>query len=86
MATIPIVNAKSATLLTTNAFIADLLACIRVCQKLIKRYEHKPTPSHPKNSKTKFSPVIKINIKNVKSERYETNLLKWGSSHIYEIE
>ena len=76
MATIPIVNVKSATRLTTNALIADLLACIRVCQKLINKYEHKPTPSHPKNNKTKFSPVTKINIKNVKSERYATNRLK----------
>ena len=76
MAMIPIVKAKSAIRLTTKALIADLLAWILVCQKLIKRYEQRPTPSHPKKSKMKFSPVTRISIKNVKSDKYAMNRLK----------
>ena len=45
----PKTSAKSLTLLTSMAFIAALLACNRVYQKLISKYEQKPTPSHPKN-------------------------------------
>ena len=77
--TIPMVNAKSATLFTSNAFIADLFACILVYQKLINKYEHNPTPSHPKNNITKLSPVIKINIKNVNNDKNDINLGRCGS-------
>jgi ribosomal protein S17E len=51
------------------AFIAALFACKRPYQKLIKRYEHKPTPSHPKNNWKKLSAVTKINIKNVNNDK-----------------
>jgi hypothetical protein len=47
---IPSNNPISPILLIIIAFIADLLACILVNQKLIKRYEHKPTPSQPMNN------------------------------------
>jgi hypothetical protein len=43
------INAKSPNLFTIIAFIADLIAEILVSQKIIKRYEHIPIPSHPKN-------------------------------------
>jgi len=66
---IPSTKAKSLILLTIIALSADLFACIRVYQKLIKRKEHKPTPSQPKKSKTRLSPVTRTNIKKVNRER-----------------
>jgi hypothetical protein len=39
------------------AFNAALLANKRVNQKLINKYEHKPTPSHPINICTKY-PIL----------------------------
>lgn len=56
----------SPTRLTIIAFKAALLACKRVYQKLIKRYEHKPTPSQPKNKINKLVPETNNNIKVVK--------------------
>ena len=79
---IPTVNAKSATRFTINALIAALFAWILVYQKLINRYEHKPTPSQPKNKITKLSPVINNNIKNVNNDKYDINLDKCGSCAI----
>jgi len=55
--------------LTNIALIADLLACIRVCQKLISKKEAKPIPSHPKNITKKLSALTKINIKPVKRDK-----------------
>ena len=66
--------ATSPTLFTTIAKIADLLACSLVNQKLISRYEHKPTPSQPMNNCNTLSAVTKINIKNVNKDRYDINL------------
>lgn len=43
-------NKKSLIRLTIKAFIPLLTASIRVYQKLISKYEHKPTPSQPKNN------------------------------------
>jgi hypothetical protein len=40
----------SAILFITIAFNEALLANILVYQKLINKYEHKPTPSQPKNN------------------------------------
>jgi hypothetical protein len=66
---IPIINPKSPTRLTSIALMADFPAWILVNQKLINRKEAKPIPSQPRNIKTKLSPVTKISIKNVNSER-----------------
>jgi len=57
----------------TIAFIAALPAEIRVYQKLINKYEHKPTPSHPINNCKKLFDVININIKNVNKDKYDRN-------------
>jgi hypothetical protein len=65
----PIVKAKSAIRFTTKALIAALFACKRVYQKLIKRYEHKPTPSQPRNKITKLSPATNNNIKKVNKDK-----------------
>jgi hypothetical protein len=72
---IPIVKAISATRLTINAFIAAKFALTLVYQKFIKRYEHKPTPSHPKNKTKKLFALTKTIIKNVKKDIYVVNFL-----------
>ena len=46
----PKAKPKSQTRLTTNAFIAAELAEDLLNQKPIKKYEQRPTPSHPKKS------------------------------------
>lgn len=66
--------------------IADLFACTLENQKLISKYEHKPTPSHPKNNCKKLSAVTKIIIKKVNNEIYDRNRTIWGSSDIYDVE
>ena len=53
----------------------DLLACILVYQKLINKYEDKPTHSQPKKSCINVFDVTNINIVKVKSERYAKNLI-----------
>jgi len=70
---------KSLILFTIIAFIADLLACSLVNQKLIKRYDDKPTPSQPKNICKKFPAVTNSNIKKVKMDRYDIKRKKCGS-------
>jgi hypothetical protein len=60
---------KSLILLTIIAFIADLFACKRVNQKLISKYEDRPTPSQPKNICKKLPAVTKSNIKKVKIDK-----------------
>ena len=73
---IPNNNPKSPIRFINKAFNAALLASILVNQKLINKYEHNPTPSQPKKSCIKLSPVTKINIKKVKSDKYDINLVK----------
>jgi hypothetical protein len=68
-AAMPNARPKSPTRFTSIALIDDFPACIRLFQKPIKRKEAKPIPSQPRNIKTKLSPVTKISIKNVNSER-----------------
>ena len=46
---IPIAKPKSPILFTIKAFIAALLAVSFLYQNPINNYEHKPTPSQPKN-------------------------------------
>jgi hypothetical protein len=66
---IPIARAASPTLFTIIALIADLLACNLVYQKLIKRYEHSPTPSQPINNCKILSAVTNISMKKVNSDK-----------------
>jgi hypothetical protein len=49
--------------------MADLLAWIRVCQKLISKKEAKPIPSQPKNITIRLSPATKKSMKPVNNER-----------------
>jgi hypothetical protein len=64
---------KSPTLFTKKAFVAALPACARVYQNPINKYEHKPTPSHPKNSTNKLLEETNNSIKNVNNDRYDIN-------------
>jgi len=57
-----------------------------VNQKLINKYEHKPTPSQPKNNWKKLLLVTKISIKNVKKDNQHINLDICGSWLIYAME
>ena len=55
---------KSPTRLVTNAFLPAVAAEARVCQNEISKYEHVPTPSHPRNVTSRFSPSTSISIEN----------------------
>ena len=68
MRKIPIAKPKSPTLLTMNALIAALLADSFLYQNPINKYEHRPTPSQPKNSCRKLSDTTSTNIEKVKSD------------------
>jgi len=86
MIDIPINNPKSPILFINIAFIAALFAKTLEYQKLISKYEDKPTPSQPINICMKLSAEINISIKNVNIDKYPINLLKQGSPYIYSIE
>ena len=51
------------------AFNADLFASAILNQKLINKYETRPTPSQPTNNCKKLSAVTKISINQVKSDK-----------------
>jgi hypothetical protein len=51
------------------ALIAALFACTLVNQKLINKYEDKPTPSQPKKSCKKLFAVTRSSIKNVNRDK-----------------
>ena len=70
---------KSPTRFRILAFTADLLACRRANQKLIRRKEQSPTPSQPTNLCTRFSAVTRISLKNVKKDRYDLKRGRCGS-------
>jgi hypothetical protein len=79
-------NNISPILLAIIANIEDLLAWIRVYQKLINKYEDTPTLSQPKKSCIKLLEVTNIIIVNVNNDKYEKNLILCGSYIIYSIE
>lgn len=62
MANIATVNKESPTLLVKKADTELWFAATLVNQKLIKRYEQTPTPSHPTNINKKLLAVTKIII------------------------
>ena len=66
--------------------MADLLAWILVCQKLISKNEANPMPSQPKNITMKLSAVTNKSIKPVKSDKYDIKRVKCGSPFIYSVE
>ena len=60
---------KSPILFTIKAFIAALFAVSFLYQNPISRYEHNPTPSHPKKSCRKLSETTKASIEKVNRDR-----------------
>ena len=83
---IPNAKPTSPTRLTSIALIADLLAWILVCQKLINKKEAKPIPSQPKNITIKLSAVTNNNIKPVNNDKYDINRIRCGSPFMYSVE
>ena len=69
MAAIPSINPRSPTLLTKNALIAAAFALCFLNQKPINKYEHNPTPSHPKKSCKKLFEVTNISIAKVNKDK-----------------
>ena len=63
----------------TGGIIAPGIRLSFLNQNPIKKYEHNPTPSHPKNNCIKLSDVTNINIANVNKDRYAINLGLCGS-------
>ena len=70
---------KSPTLFTIKAFIAALFAESFLYQNPINKYEHKPTPSHPKNNCKKLSDTTNAIMAKVNNDRYDMNLGLLGS-------
>jgi len=68
------------------AFNADFVACSLVFQKLIRRKEQTPIPSHPRKSTIKLSADTNKYMKNVNKESKEKNLTTLKSPSIYPIE
>ena len=78
-------NPQSPTRLVTKAFLPAVAADSRVCQKAISRYEHVPTPSHPRNVTRRFSPSTSNVIAKTKRLRYRKNFENFGSPCMYPI-
>ena len=55
---------QSPTRLVTNAFLPAVAALSRSCQKLIRRYEHVPTPSQPRKVTSRLEPSTSISMEN----------------------
>jgi hypothetical protein len=70
---------QSPTLFVTNAFLPAVAAESRECQNEMRKYEHAPTPSHPRKVTRRFSPRTNINIEKTKRFRYRKNFENFGS-------
>jgi len=79
-------SAISPSLFVITANKDALLACIRVAQKFINKYEQIPTPSQPINNCSKLSESTKKIIKNVNKDKYEKKRFVCGSERIYSTE
>ena len=67
----PSTNPKSPILLTMNAFLPALAAEGFWYQKPMRRYEHKPTPSHPTNITRKFAPRTSTSMNAANRFKYQ---------------
>src|SRR4051794_2764447 len=72
--------------LTTNAFLPALAAVSLVNQNEMSRYEHAPTPSHPRNRRTKLSAITRISIEKANRLRIVKYLGNRSSWAMYPIE
>ena len=64
-------NAKSPTRLTMNALLAASVADFFLYQKPIRRYEQRPTPSHPMNITGRLAPRTSTSMKAANRFKYE---------------
>ena len=72
-------NPQSPTRLVMNAFLpADAFASLEN-QNEIKKYEHAPTPSHPRKVTRRLLPSTSINIENANMFMYTKNFENFGS-------
>ena len=76
---IAVITPQSPMRLVTKAFLPATAALLRVCQNEMRKYEHAPTPSQPRNVTSRFSPSTNINIENTNKLRYKKNLANFGS-------
>src|SRR5580765_4419515 len=77
---------QSPTRLVMKAFLpADAFASLEN-QNAIRKYEHAPTPSHPRKVSTRLFPSTSINIENTNRFRYKKNFENLGSPRMYPIE
>ena len=74
-----VMRPKSPMRLVTNAFFPAVAAESRSNQNEMSRYEHVPTPSHPRNISRKLSARTSISIEKTNRFRYVKNLEKLGS-------
>ncbi len=80
-----IMTPQSPTRLVTNAFFPAVAALSRVCQNEMRKYEQVPTPSHPRNVTSRFSPRTSISIEKTNRFRYKKNFENFGSPCMYPI-
>ena len=55
---------QSPTRFVTKAFLPAVAAESRSCQKEMRKYEHAPTPSHPRKVTSRFSPSTSMSMEN----------------------
>ncbi len=79
-------NAKSPTRLTMNALLAAAEFLRSRYQYPMSRYEHSPTPSHPRNRTTRLSASTRLSIAKMNRFRYGKNRQNPSSSCMYPIE
>lgn len=65
----PVNRNRSPTLLIRKALVAAFPAWARVYQKPISRYEHRPTPSQPRNSTSRFAEETSTSMKKVNNDK-----------------
>jgi len=76
---IAVITPQSPMRLVTNAFLPATAALSRVCQNEMRKYEHAPTPSQPRNVTSRFSPSTSASIEKTNKLRYKKNLENFGS-------
>ena len=66
---IPMAKKKSPTLFVIKAFFPATALALSLNQNAIRRYEHRPTPSQPKNISRKLSASTRFIMLNIKRLR-----------------
>src|SRR5205814_4357197 len=82
----PSMNPMSPMRLVTNTFLPATAAEFRSNQNDTSRYEHSPTPSHPRKVTRKLPPSTSTSIDAAKRFMYAKRREKRGSPCMYPIE